>query len=231
LIKWQIMLAEIEKAVMEMLKENLKPVHVRVNSEKKDFEDKQVILTNIKFKFKKSDFSDDQQEPVREEFSGDSKKRAFVLASPPFRRSLTVEYPIHSVLSEKKDFTIDYDKPSPTLTFVKAPEEGENNILVKYQSSLTLKTIGFKALYSIDVIAKNRSQADELSEEVVKTILTNEDILLKAGIETTAVGGSIQDNTDGHTIVRLRYIFGQDLRTQKAVKAMGKIGISLEKQS
>lgn len=224
------MLAEIEDKLAEILREKLTEIpkeNIVINVEVSKAP--AVIISNLKFKLEKADMAenmDSGEVELEEKFSPSGAETVFKLQEAPLRNSVRVEYPIGTLLTEKEDFTINYDDGS--IKFRKAPAKDKNALMIKYSSKkrvLTLKTLKVKALYSIDALGGNRVEADSLAEKVVNALLEAEDKLGGEDIEIKPVGG-VTIMQDKNAKVRLKYVVERVMRLEQIVGPMEKIEIA-----
>jgi hypothetical protein len=226
------MLSEIEDRLAIVLREKLVEVpreNIVVNANPS--KPPAVVISNLKFKFKSGDLTEnaDLGKVEREErLNGDGAKTSYRLQEKPLRNSVRVESPPGTRLAEEDAYVTNYGEGS--IEFRKAPEKGRNNIFVRYNSQksvMTLKALKVKALYSIEVLSENRTEADSLAEKVVKALLTVEDQLLEEGIEVKPVRGMTLAEEGGKTAkVQLRYTVEKEMRVEQVVGPIEKIEIT-----
>jgi hypothetical protein len=231
------MLTEIEDRLAKILREKLveipgENIVVDVKSSKLPA----VIISNLKFKFKNAGLAENIDEgkvELEERLNSDGVKTSYKLREKPLKKSVRVESPPGTLLSEKDDYAINYDEGS--IDFLKAPEKGKNNVFVRYNSQksiMTLKSLKVKALYSIDVLCGDRTEADSLAEKVVKALLTVEDQLLGEGIEVKPIGGvTSTEERDKTAKVQLKYIVEREMRVEQVVGPIEKIEITSKTSS
>jgi hypothetical protein len=83
-----------------------------------------------------------------------------------------------------------------------------------------------KALYSIEILSKERSEADAIAEKAVKALLNAEDELAADGIEIRPLRGTLFENEEKTARIQLKYVVGKEMRTQQVVGPMEKIEIT-----
>lgn len=225
------MLAEIEDKIASLIREKLvdiPPENIIVNG--KAAKPPSIVISNLKFKFKDSDLSENVDEgkiEFEENFDSDGVKKKFNLQEKPLKKSICVESPPGVVLAEKTDYTVNCDEPS--IDFRKAPGKGKRNIIVKYDSEknvMTLKSIKVKALYAIDLFGSDRIDTDSLTEKVVTALLTAEDKLFAEGIEIKPIGGmTLHDESSKTGKMQLRYIVEKEIRVKQIVGPIERIEI------
>jgi hypothetical protein len=198
------MLAEIEDKIADSIREKIADVpleNVAINVKPNRLP--AVVLSCLKFKFGNSDLSENFDEgkiEFEENFDSDGVKKSFTLQEKPLKKSVSVESPSNVILTEKKDYTINYDEVSIELE--KAPPKGKRNVIVRYASEknvITLKSIKLKAQYAINIWETDRVHADTLAQKVVTALLTAQDQLLTEGIEIKLLGGVTLPDESGKT--------------------------------
>lgn len=224
------MLAEIEDKIANIIREKLAGVpseNVVINT--KPTKPPSIVVSNLKFKFKDSDISENVDEgkiETEENFDSDGVKKSFKLKERPLKKSVSVESPPGVILTEESDYTVSYDKASIDLK--KAQGKGKKNIVVRYASAhvMTLKSMKVKALYAIDLLGADRVEADSLAEKVLMALLTSEDQLLSEGIEIKPLGGMTSSDEGGKTVkIRLKYVMEKEIRAKEIVGPMEQIEI------
>jgi hypothetical protein len=225
------MLAEIEDRLSKILQEKLVEVpEENIGVEIKPGKPPAVIISNLKFKFKNAALAENIDEgkiDLEERFNSDGVKTSYKLKEKPLKKSVRVESPPGTLLTEKDDYAINYDEGS--IEFRKAPQKGKNNILVKYNSQkavMMLKSLKVKALYSIDILGADRTEVDSLAEKVVKALMTVEDQLLAEGIELKSVGGVFAAEEGKTRRAQLRYSVEKEMRVEQIVGPIEKIEIT-----
>jgi hypothetical protein len=173
------MLAEIEDKIADIIREKIADVpreNVFINT--KPTKPPAIVISNLKFKFKNSDLSENFDEgkiEFEENFDSDGEKKTFKLQEKPFRNSVSVESPPGVILAQQSDYTVNCDEPS--IEFHKAPGKGKRNLIVKYASQkniMTVKSIKVKALYAIDIFGSDWPKTEALTDKVVTALLTAE---------------------------------------------------------
>jgi len=225
-------LTEIEDKLVKILQERVKEMpreNIVFNIEPSKLP--AVTISNLGFKFENLDLAENIDRgriELKESFNSDGVQTSYKLKEKPLQDSVHVECPPGTSLTEKKDFTINYDEGS--IEFSKALPKGKNNVFVKYLSRgsvMTLKGLKVKALYSIDVLGADRVETDSIAENVIKALLTGEDELAADGIESKPVKGMVLIKEDGKTRkIRLKYMFEKGLRVEKIVGPIEKIEIT-----
>jgi hypothetical protein len=226
------MLTELEDTLAKILREKLVEVPgENIGVEIKPGKPPAVIISNLKFKFKNAGLAENIDEgkvELEERLNSDGVKTSYKLREKPLKKSVRVESPPGTLLTEKDDYIVNYDEGS--IKFQKAAEKGKNNIFLKYNSEksvMTLKSLKIKALYSIDVLGANRAEADSLAEKVIKALLTVEDQLLAEGVELKPVGGIFVAEEEGKTRrVELRYSVEKEMHVEQIVGPIEKIEIT-----
>ena len=225
------MLAEIEENIVKVLKEKLVEVpkeNILVNAKPSKLP--AVIISNLKFKFDNNSLAENLDQghiQIEEKLDSDGAKTSYKLQEKPFKKSVVVESPPGTLLTEK-DFTINYDEG--IIKFRKAPAKGKDAVLLRYNSQkriMTLKSLKVKALYAIDVFSGIRKEADSIAEKVVKTLLIVDNQTLGGVVEIKPVRGITQTEVDGKTVkVQLKYVVETEIRVDQVVGPMEKIEIA-----
>jgi hypothetical protein len=225
------MLAEIEDRLAKVLQEKLVEVpEENIGVEIKPGKPPAVIISNLRFKFRNAALAENLDEgkvELEERLNGDGVKTSYKLREKPGKKSVRVESPPGTLLAEEDDYTVNHDEGS--IEFRKAPPKGKNNILVKYNSQkavIMLKSLKVKALYSIDVLGADRTEADSLAEKVITALLTVEDQLLAEGIELKPVAGILSAEEGKTRRVQLRYSVEKEMRVEQVVGPIEKIEIA-----
>jgi hypothetical protein len=225
------MLTEIEDRLIKLLRETLTELPAEnISASKVARKPPAIVLSNLGFKFRNAGLAENIEElpkELEERADCDGIKTSFVLQEKPQKNSVHAESPPGTLLTEKKDFTINYDEGS--IQFLKAPKKGKNKIFVRYQSQkrvITLKSLRMKALYSFEVFGEDRAHADSLAEKVVKAILLVEDQLRGEGIELRPLGGAISTEEEKIWKVQLKYTVEKELRVEQVAGPMEKIEIT-----
>jgi len=225
------MLTEIEDRIIRILQENLAelpPENITTKAAAGKLPS--VFISNLKFKLLNAGLVENAEQEkiiIEERFSGNGGLKVFKLKETPLRKSVNVEAPLGTALTERDQFVVNYQDGS--IIFLEAPIKGKDNILIKYtsrKSVMTLKTIRLKALYQLEVTGKERASADALAENVIKVLLNAEEEFLSNGIGIKPIGGVQTANGEKTNTLQLRYVFEKELRTEKVVEAMERIEIS-----
>ncbi len=225
------MLAEIEDKLATIIRQKLTdipPGNIVINE--KPTKPPSITISNLKFKFKKSELSENFDEgkiQFEEKFDGDGVKKSFKLQERPLNKSLCVESPLGEALSQKTDYLVNSEEIS--IDFKKAPVRGKSNVCVRYESAknvMTLRTIKVKALYAIDIFGVDLNQADSIGERIVTSLLTAEDGLLADGLEIKPIGGIVLLDDIGKTAkIRLQYVIEKEMQVKEVVGPIEQIEI------
>jgi len=225
------MLTEIEEKLVKVFQEKLDNVpkkNIAVNIKHSSLP--AVIISNLEFKFDSNSLAENLDQghiQIEEKFDSDGTATSYELKEKPLKRSVIVESPPGTLLTEK-DCTINYVDSS--ISFRKAPAKGKNTILVRYNSQkriMTLKSLKVEALYAIDVLSESRKEADSLAEKVVKTLLTIVNQSLGEGVEIKPIAGNLQTDEKGQTIkIQLKCIVETEVRVEQVVGPMEKVEIT-----
>ena len=227
------MFNKIETAIISVLQENLKKVP-KGNIGVKMPEPKKlpsISLNNIDFETKDlaigRTISGEGRE-AQETLSGDGKKTDFNLTEKPVKPLIGVEYPAGKRLDER-NYKVDFEKN--LIIFQTPPAKGKDNILVKYNKPIEIKTLKFNLRYYLNIWAESEAQRDDIAVEVIETLLRNEELLSQQGIGISPVKGfnippdDDKGNMHGKT---LEYLVETDLQVPTAVPRIEKIEIKKE---
>jgi hypothetical protein len=225
------MLMEVEDRLIKTLQEALMELPAEnITTKATPLKFPSIVLSNLKFKFQNAGLVENAEQEktyLEEKFSSNGTAKIYKLQEVPLRKSVAVENPPGSPLAEKDDYVVNYENGS--IVFLETPGKGKDNILVKYASRMsvmTLKTIKMKALYSIEILSKERSEADAIAEKAVKALLNAEDELAADGIEIRPLRGTLFENEEKTARIQLKYVVGKEMRTQQVVGPMEKIEIT-----
>jgi hypothetical protein len=225
------MLTEIEYSLLKAIREHLTELPAeKITIETKPSSFPAIVISSLKFRFKNAGLVEniEQEKTVLEDsLSGDGATKVYKLHETPLRKSVIVESPPGTLLTEKNDYVVNYDNGS--IIFLKAPDKGKGNMLIRYNSRksvMTLKTIKVRALYSIEVSSQNRTETDTLAEKVVKALLMVEDELLIDGIGIRSIGGMFSHEEEKVQKITLKYIVEKDMRIEQVVGPMERIVIT-----
>ncbi len=173
------------------------------------------------------------REETIEKFGGDGKKTVFQLQDIPVRPLLGVEEgPARR--NEIDDYKVDYN--SGTIKFRSPPAKGEKNVVVRYLLPKTtgeVRGLRLSIDCRIDIWAVDQKNCDDITIDVMKTLLlSKEDFSLK-GIRVIPVNGvHIEDNPSSSSNVhgrRLTYTLETDLQVKIDGSIIKKIYIAGEK--
>jgi hypothetical protein len=225
------MLTEIESRLIKILQENMTSIPPE-NIANKPIPNHlpAIIISNIKFKFGNAGLVENceqQKSPIEQKFNSSGTKKTYKLSEKPLRKSVVVEYPVGTPLSEKVDYTINYE--DSLVTILKALDKAKSDILVRYfsrKSIMTLKMVKLKALYSIEVCAKERSEADTIAEGVVKSLLNAEDEILSEGIQIKPLRGAMVSKDETSSRISLQYVIEKEIHIEQVAEPIEKIEIS-----
>jgi hypothetical protein len=224
------MLAEIEDKLVKVLQEELAEIpkeNIIVNAKPSKLP--AVILSNLKFKFDNNSLAENLDQghiQIEEKLDSDGAKTLYKLQEKPLKKSVVVESPSGTLLTEK-DCTVNYKEGS--IKFRKSPAKGKDQILVQYNSQkkvMTLKSLKVKALYAIDVFSGSRIEADSIAEKIVKALLTVDNHSLGEGVEIKPIRGFTKTENDGKTVmIQLKYVLETEIRVEQIVGLMEEIEI------
>jgi hypothetical protein len=225
------MLTEIENRLIKTLQENitsLPPENIATKPIPNHLPT--IIISNIKFKFGNAGLvenSEQQKSPIEQKFNSSGSKKTCRLSEKPLRKSVIVEYPPGIPLLEKVDYIINYE--DSLVTILKALDKAKGDILVRYfsrKSIMTLKVVKLKALYSIEVFAKEHSEADTIAEGVVKSLLNAEDEILSEGIHIRPVRGAFVSDDEKGSRIQLQYVIEKEMCTEQVAEPIERIEIT-----
>jgi len=224
------MLKEIEDKLVKVLREKLTDVpkeNIVVGIEPSRLP--AVVISSLEFTLEKADMAENLDSgdiDLEEKLSPNGVETVFKLKEEPLRNSLHVEYPIGEQLTEKSDYSVDYARFS--IKMRKAPTKGKNILKINYKSRnrvLTLKKLKVKALYSVDILGRDGTEADSLAEKVIKTLLEEEDKLIDEEIEIKPVGGTTSFQ-EKNVKTRLNYKVERLMRLEQIIGPIEKIEIT-----
>jgi hypothetical protein len=224
------MLNDIEERLIKTLHETLTELpaeNIAVRTTAPKFPS--IALSNLKFKFASAGLVENSEQAkirIEESFSVNGTTKIYKLKQTPLRSSVSIEYPLQSFLVEKADYVVNYESGSVILLV--NLEKNKDNIIIRYisrNSIMTLKTIKLKALYSIEILSKERPEVYNLTEKVVKTLLNAEDELLGEGIAIRPIGGELFTNEEKTFKIQLKYVVEKEMRTEQVAEPMEKIEI------
>jgi hypothetical protein len=227
------MFNKIETAIINALRDNLKSVpkdNIGIK-EPKPKNLPSITLTNENFEIIEVGIGRSiggEGRETQETFSGDGKKTEFNLTEKPVKPFIGVEYPAGKRLDER-NYKVDFEKN--LITFQTPPAKGKDNVLVKYNKPLEVKTLKFNLRYHLDVWAENEAQRDEIAIEVIETLLRNEELLSQQGIGISPIKGfNIPTDDDNGKMYgkTLEYLVETDLQVPTAVPRIEKIEIKRE---
>ncbi|MEM2027638.1 MAG: hypothetical protein QXT30_07790, partial [Candidatus Bathyarchaeia archaeon] len=112
---------------------------------------------------------------VEERFSGDGKRVKYVLSRKPLKPTLVVEHPPGERKLENADYFVNYE--SGSITFQVPPEEGSNNILVRYLVPAEIKSVKLIMKYHINVWDKDELRVNKITFNIIETLLKREEEL------------------------------------------------------
>jgi hypothetical protein len=225
-------LAEIENRLIEILQEKVKEVMPEriTASPSADEGLPNVVVRNVKFKFSRAGLVENlegERPQIEESLKADGTTKVFQLKETPLIKSVSVEYPAGTFLTEKEHYVVNYDNHS--IIFLETPSKSKESIFVRYtsrKSLMTLKSLRIKALYSLEINSKDRSESDTLAEKVVRILLNAEDDFLIHGVEIKPLGGISTLSSVGSYKTQLNYLVEQEIHIEKTVEPMERIQIT-----
>jgi hypothetical protein len=189
------MFSRIETAIVKVLQDNVKSVPKdNIRAKKPDPKVAKnlpaISFTNVDFNVEEIGIGGStgpNKEGLQDIFSGNGQKREFTLINKPLRPITKVEHPSGKEKKENTDYTVDYGKG--IITFRSPPEKGRNNILIKYLPPAETKGLKFNLKYHLETWAKDESQRDTITIDVIKTLLKEGSALVKQGIFIKPIKG------------------------------------------
>jgi len=211
------MIEEVEKEIIEILKENLKEIkNVDIISPDFKKDNLQTILPAISFEnieFKTEDLgigfsSGAKKEGQHDKFKGDGKTAEFKLSKKPLKPLAIVECPFGTRRKEVDDYTVDYEKG---IINFRIPPENSSDISIKYfinKSAAETKGLKLNLKYNLNIWAANENERDKITMDVLKTLVIFTDILSSKGIILRTMGGkNIEDN-------KIKDVFGKSIECE-----------------
>lgn len=182
------MFSEIESTIIDVLQKNLQTVpKENISAEKPDLKAEKslpaISVENVDFEADEVGVgrSVDTVDKQREEFfDGDGKKKSFKLGEEPVRPLLSVEHPVGTRRRRELDYAVDYKKG--VINFHSPPAKGERNIVVRYQIPLETKGVKFSLRYHINVWSQNEAEKNQITVDVIKALLREEEIFNRKGM-------------------------------------------------
>lgn len=174
----------------------------------------------------------DAREEVAERFDGDGKRTIFQLHDKPVRPLLDVEEG-SAKKNEIDDYKVNYD--SGAIKFRSPPTKGEKNVIVRYmlpRATGEIKGLRLSIDCRIDIWAVDQKNCDDITIDVMKTLLLSKENLSSKGIRVIPVNGAaIEDGSSSNNVHgrRLTYTLETDLQVRIDGSIIKKIHISGEK--
>lgn len=217
------MFIELEDRIVKILKEKIKEVpSSNITLDGKPSGQPAIWISSTVFKIRRAELAEGEEGGEMEEvFSGDGANSSFRLKEKP-TSIIAIESPPGKRMREMDDYTVDYDEG--LVTFRNPPPKGTNNIALKYLSAKKKSTVvrmRLRAKYYINIMAKDRRQADGIAESVIKSLVESESEL--AGIAEAfkpIKGRHIAENQ-----VSLTYLAELELKLEKLIPPIEKIEI------
>lgn len=199
------MIREITETLTQTLKEQLKTVpKANVTSEEKLAKGKppSVAVFNPEFTVEESSLSGsepERKETHEEKFNGDGRVIGFTLSQQPLR-PLVVEHPVGETRREPDDYSVDYLHSK--VNFRVPPEKGKGNIVIRYagaKSSAELRSLRLNLKYLIEILGEDESQRDEITLDVLRSLVMAKELLEHQGVSFRILGGRNDDLDHGAT--------------------------------
>ncbi len=195
----KLLIREITETITQTLKEQLKTVpKTNITSDEKPAKGKapSVGVSNPEFTVEESSLSGsepEKKEILEEKFNGDGRGLEFELSQKPLR-PVTVEQPLGEMRREPDDYSIDYNQGK--VKFRIPPEKGKGNILIKYtgaKSSAELRSLQLNLKYLIEVTGEDGTQRDEITLDVLRSLVVAKELLEHQGVIFRILGGRNDD--------------------------------------
>lgn len=181
------LIAILQKNVGEVPKENISAKMSDLNIEKNL---PAIYIRNIDFKIEEVGIgrvASTKSNEVKEYFNGDGEKVNYILSKKPLKPILLVEHPLGRRRTENVDYVVDYK--TGLIIFKFPPEEGSNNILVKYLVPVETKSVKLNMKYYISVWSRDEAQVNRILFSIIKTFLKEGERLISKGILIKPVRG------------------------------------------
>lgn len=169
------MFNKVENAIIRILRDNLKSVSKdNIGTKKIKLDSLPAIsIANVDFEVKEVGFGRSVGGlELQETFSGDAKTVEFTLKTKPLKPIVGVEYSSGNRLNET-DYSVDYEKG--IIKFLSPPKKAKENIIVKYLKPTEMKGLRFNLRYNLNIWAKDETQRDSITVDVMETLLREED--------------------------------------------------------
>lgn len=153
-------------------------------------------------------------------FNGTGTKKLFTIGEGILRPISRVEHPPGFILTENKDFKVDYKKG--TIEFKDPPKKGKENIVVIYtprEKAKEIYRLRVRGILIINVSTTDPKNTDKLAEETLKIMSTNQITL-----ETEVLNISL--STIKPNIKQIKIIFETEIIAEKKAPIMEEIIIS-----
>lgn len=212
------MFSKVENAIIGALKDNLKTVpkdNIGVKKIKADSLPA-ISITNVDFEVKEVGLGRSVGGAVLQDtFSGDSKTKEFVLKQKPIKPIIGVDYPIGNRLKEN-NYEINYEKG--IITFPSPPKKAKENIIVKYLKPTETRGLRFNLKYNLNIWAKDETQRDSITVEVIEALLKEEDSFNREDMTIKPIRGfnapQNEETPKGIQGKTLEYLFESSLEVE-----------------
>jgi len=193
------LIREITETLTQTLKEQLKTVpKANITSDEKEAKAKppSIAVINPEFTVEESSLSGsepERKETHEEKFNGDGRVTEFTLSQQPLR-PLSVEHPTGEPRREPDDYSVDY--PHSKVNFRVPPEKGKGNVVIRYagaKSSAELRSLRLNLKYLIEVSGEDESQRDEITLDVLRSLVIAKERLEHQGVTFRILGGRNAD--------------------------------------
>ncbi len=194
---------EITETLTQTLKEQLKTVpKASITSEEKEAKAKapSIAVLNPEFTVEESSLSGsepERKETHEEKFNGDGRISEFTLSQQPLR-PVSVEHPLGETRRDPDDYTVDYLHSK--VNFRIPPEKGKGNVVIRYtgaKSSAELRSLRLNLKYLIEINGEDESQRDEITLDVLRSLVIAKELLEHQGVTFRILGGRNDDQDHG----------------------------------
>jgi len=201
----KVLIREITETLTQTLKEQMKTVpKASITSDEKQAKAKppSVAVFNPEFTVEESSLSGsepERKETHEEKFNGDGRIVEFTLSQQPLR-PLSVEQPAGELRREPDDYSVDYLHSK--VSFRVPPEKGKGNIVIRYtgaKSSAELRSLRLNLKYLIEISGEDESQRDEITLDVLRSLVIAKELLGHQGVTFRILGGRNDDLDHGTT--------------------------------
>jgi hypothetical protein len=227
------MIGEVEKAILELLRENLSdlmPPENIIIGEIDQKKAKSISLLITGFTVEELGIGGSggvKKEEVVEKFDSDGKKKDFKLSQKPLRPLISVENPAGVIKTEPDDYTVNY--AGGLISFRMPPEKGRGGVLVKYYIARVVgesRNLKFTLAYSLTVWADDQNERDKIALEVIKVLYRERANLAKRGVsEIKLIKGYSAEIAETKKVSIIEYQVETTVKIEMPVPPIEKIEI------